>query len=236
MSEPSIRTEKRTLAVDDGTELGIHVARPAGTPRGGLLVLQEIFGVNTHIRDVTERFAREGYLAVAPDLFHRGGAWFESGYADLAPCLARANALTQPQIRADLRASHAYLAADLGADAKVAAVGFCMGGRQAFVANGTLPLACAISYYGAGLPGLADLAPSQSGPVLMFWGGLDKHIDAAQRRAAADLLIAAHKPYVDVTFGAADHGFHCDARASYHPVAARQAWALTRAFLADHLG
>ena len=236
MSEPTIRTEKHTLAVDDGTELGVYVARAAGAPRGGLLVIQEIFGVNAHIRDVTDRFAREGYLAVAPDLFHRDGAWFESGYTDLPPCRARANALTQPQIQADLRAAHAFTAAELGAGAKVGAVGFCMGGRQAFVANGILPLACAISYYGANIPGLADLVPTQSGPVLLFWGGLDHYIDAAQRRAAADLLIAANKPYVDVTFGAADHGFHCDARASYHPVAAKQAWALTKAFLAEHLG
>lgn len=236
MSEPTITTERTSLAVDDGTELGVFVARPPGAPRGGLLVLQEIFGVNAHIRDVTERFAREGFVAVAPDLFHREGAWFESGYTDLGPCRARASALTQEQLRADLRAAHAFLAADLGAGAKIGAVGFCMGGRQAFVANGTLPLACAVSYYGANIPGVADLAPTQSGPLLLFWGGLDAHIDAAQRRAAADLLIAAKKPYVDVTFGAADHGFHCDARASHHPVAAKQAWALTTAFLREHLG
>ena len=236
MSDLPVSSEKKAIAVDDGTELGLYVARPAGAPRGGLVVVQEIFGVNAHIRDVTDRFAREGWLAVAPDLFHREGAWFECAYTDFAAGFARAQAAGQPGIRADLRAAHAFLARELGAGAKIGAVGFCMGGRQAYVANGTLPLACAVSYYGANIPGLAELAPSQSGPMLMFWGGLDKHIDAAQRRAAADLFIAAGKPYVDVTFGAADHGFHCDARGSYHPVAAKQAWALTTAFLREHLG
>ena len=75
---------KRAVRVEDGRELGVYVVEPAGAPRGAVIVLQEIFGVNAHIRDVTERFAREGYLAVAPDLFHRSGAWWEGSYHPVA--------------------------------------------------------------------------------------------------------------------------------------------------------
>jgi carboxymethylenebutenolidase len=223
------------LPVDDGTTLGLHVASPAGAPRAAVFVLQEIFGVNAHMRDVARRFAELGYLAVVPDLFHRQGARWESGYEDSAPGIARAKALTQDHIRADLRATHAHLAKEL-AGKPVGAVGFCMGGRQAWVANGILPLACAVSFYGSNIPALGELASAQHGPIALLWGGLDKGIDVAQRRAAADLLIEAEKPYAELTFGDAGHGFFCDARAQYQPVAAKQAWAFVRAFLEENLG
>lgn len=230
------RSERIQISAGDGTDVGLYIAHPGGTPRAGLLVMQEIFGVNDHIRDVTRRFAREGYLAVAPDLFHRAGEWFEGRYDEFPPALAKAHATTQDHIRADLRAAYGWLASALPAGARAGAIGFCMGGRVAFVANGILPLACAVSFYGANIPAsLSDLAATQSGPLLLFWGGRDAMIDAAQRRGTADLLAAAGKPYVDVTFGDADHGFFCDARDKYHPPSARQALSLTRAFLEEHL-
>ncbi len=226
-----MKTERRNLAVDDGTELGVYVAEPDAAPRGALIVLQEIFGVNAHIRDVTERFAREGYLAVAPDLFHRIEPWWESGYADIQPGVQKAMATTQDHIRADLRATHGMLSG-----MKTAAVGFCMGGRQAYVANGILPLACAVSFYGSNMVGLPDLAAHQSGPLLLLWGGRDKSIDVNQRRAVADMLSGAEKPFVEANFSDSPHGFFCDQRSAYNPVAAKQAWALVTAFLAQHLG
>jgi carboxymethylenebutenolidase len=221
---------KRTLTVDDGTELGVYVVEPAGTPRGAVIVLQEIFGVNSHIRDVTERFAREGYLAVAPDLFHRIEPWWEGSYGDFKAGVEKAMATSQDHIRADLRATHAMLGS-----MKTAAVGFCMGGRQAYVANGILPLACAISFYGSNIVGLPELAPKQSGPLLLLWGGRDKGIDVNQRRATVDLMIGAERPFVETTFSDAEHGFFCDQRSAYNPAAAKQAWALATSFLATHL-
>jgi carboxymethylenebutenolidase len=222
------------VSADDGTTLGLHVAKPDGAPRAAIMVLQEIFGVNAHMRDVADRFAKLGYLTVVPDLFHRQGAWWESGYADIAPGVQRAQALTQDQIRSDLRATHAWVSKELP-QAKVSAVGFCMGGRQAFVANGILPLACAVSFYGSNIPGLADLAAKQSGPIALLWGGMDKGIDVAQRRAVADLLIEAKKTYAELTFGDANHGFFCDARSQHHPASAKQAWAFVKAFLEENL-
>lgn len=235
MSNP-IATERLDVPADDGTSVGLYIARPEGSPRGGIIVLQEIFGVNPHIRDVTERFAREGYLAAAPDLFHRQGTWYEGSYTDFAPSRERANQASQDNIRADLRATHAWLAKQLPAiAARIASIGFCMGGRQSFVANGVLPLACAVSFYGSNIPPLGELAASQSGPFMAVWGGLDKGIDLAQRRAVFDLLNGANKPFVDITFSDADHGFFCDMRSHYQPVAARQAWALVKAFFDEHL-
>jgi carboxymethylenebutenolidase len=230
-----LHIETRTVAADDGTELGLYVARPNGQARGALIVLQEVFGVNDHVRDLTRRFAEEGYLCAAPDLFHRTGEWFEGSASDFKAAVARAQATTQPNIRSDLRATHDFLREEVSAARKIGAVGFCMGGRQAFVANGILPLSCAISFYGSNVAGLPDLAPTQSGPAMFLWGARDAHIDLAQRRTVVDLFTAAQKPYVDITFGDADHGFFRDGSAQYHEPSARQAWALVRAFLDVHL-
>jgi carboxymethylenebutenolidase len=107
-----------------------------------------------------------------------------------------------------------------------------MGARASFVANSVLPLRSAVSFYGGGIaPGLLDCAEKQHGPLLLFCGGLDKNITMEHRKATTDALTAAHKSYVNVAFAQANHGFFCDERASYHPDAARQSWALTLEFL-----
>ena len=234
-----LTTESIDVPADDGTTLPLYVARPdpAADRGAGILVLQEIFGVNAHIRDVTSRFAREGYLAVAPALFHRVAPGFEGAYSDVAGARVHANATTLDHIRSDLRASHAWLAGALGTRAdRIATIGYCMGGRHAFLANSVLPLRCAISYYGANIVGLADLVPKLHGHQLFVWGGRDAHIGLDQRRGIVDAMIAANKPYTDLTFGDADHGFFCDVRGSYHAASAREVWELTKSYLATHLG
>ncbi len=238
-----IRTETVTLSVADGTRMPAYVARPAGGGNGkGLLVFQEAFGVNAHIRDVTERFAREGYTVLAPALFHRTGPDFEGSYTDFAPVMPHMQALTDEGQGADIRAAHAWLtAADGGGASAVGSTGYCMGGRASFLADALLPLQASVSYYGGGIapggmfPDLLGRAKDLHAPILLFWGGADTHIPAAQTRAVEDSLIAAGKPYEMVTFPEADHGFFCDARASYNPDAARQAWALTLAFFETYL-
>ena len=228
-----------TTKVGDGTSMRLYVARPAGGPAArGLLVMQEAFGVNGHIRDVTERFAREGFLAVAPELFHRSGAGFEGRYDDFPSAMAHLKELRDPNMEAEFRAAYDWLRANgLGAGSPVAAVGFCMGGRAAVLAALTLPLECAVSFYGGGIapnpmnPGLLNRVKDLNSPVLLFWGGRDQHITADQRHAVTQALSAAGKSYVNVEFSEADHGFFCDARPSYGPVAASQAWPLTLAFL-----
>jgi carboxymethylenebutenolidase len=240
-----VETRTLMLAVPDGTAMPAFLARPAGpTPRPGVLVFQEAFGVNRHIRDVTERLARAGYAALAPALFHRTGAAFEGAYGDFGAVRPHMQALTDAGLAADTRAAYGWLTADDGGRAAaVGAVGFCMGGRVSFLAAAELPLRAAVSYYGGGIapapqgffPSLLPRARDLHAPVLLFWGGRDTHIGIDQTRAVEDALRAAGKTYAQVTFSDAGHGFFCDERASYESDTARQSWALTLAFFESYL-
>ena len=150
--------------------------------------------------------------------------------------------LREPAMEADFRAAYDWLRANSkGANSSVAAIGFCMGGRAAFLAATVLPLQCAISFYGGGIApnafypsGMLARAKDVRAPLLLFWGGRDKHIGPEQMRAVTDALRAEGKDFANVEFSEADHGFFCDARASFHPKSAAQAWPLTLAFLAQH--
>jgi carboxymethylenebutenolidase len=137
---------------------------------------------------------------------------------------------------ADMTAAHGWMTSDGSVERdKVAALGFCLGGRAVFIANSALPLGAAISYYGGSIaPGLLDRAASLHAPHLFFWGGVDKGIPPEQRRAVIDAVEAAGKRYVDVTFSDANHGFVQSDR--YNAAAARQSWAMGLAFLEDALG
>ncbi|MBZ5575643.1 MAG: dienelactone hydrolase family protein [Acidobacteriia bacterium] len=233
-------TESVTLSVSDGTSMHAYVARPAGQPRGGLLVFQEAFGVNAHIRDVAERFAGQGYLAIAPELFHRTAPGFDCLYTDFPSALPQMQALTDAGLAADIRAAFDWVQS--GAKGlPTAAIGYCMGGRTACLAALTVPLACAVSYYGGGIapspmfPDLIGRLKDAKAPVMFFWGGKDGHIGPDAVSAVENAMRAAGKPYVNVVFSEADHGFFCDARASYNAAAAAQAWPLTLAFLETHV-
>jgi carboxymethylenebutenolidase len=235
-----IATEKVSLHVGDGTEMGAYVARPTGGDGGrhpGLLVFQEAFGVNAHIRDVTERFAREGYVSIAPELFHRTAPGFEGSYADFASVRPHMQAMTEPGTIQDIRAAFDWLQSDSQVKAeKIASIGFCMGGRASFLACATVPLQAAISFYGGGIaPALLPRVSELHAPILFFWGGLDKHIGQDQIRAVIDEFKRVGKAYVNVEFSDADHGFFCDARPSYHPAAASLAWSLSKTYLHIHV-
>jgi carboxymethylenebutenolidase len=236
-----IRTEYVALKVIDGTEMRGWTARPAASgSHPGLIVFQEAFGVNAHIRDVTERFAREGYVVIAPELFHRTAPGFEARYDDFPSTVPHMSALRNEAMEADEHAAYDWLLENIGTTASISAIGYCMGARAAFLAGLALPLAGAISYYGGGIapnatnPGLLGRAAELRCPVLLFWGGKDKHIPTDQRRAVNDALTAAGKKFVDMEISDADHGFFCDGRASYSTTAAALAWPLTLAFLRTH--
>lgn len=227
------------LRVADGTTMHAFVARPDTPGRHpGLLLFQEAYGVNAHIRDVAGRFARAGYVTIAPELYHRTAPpGLEAAYGEFAAIESHFRALMPATLELDIRACHDWLAQDAATDARlIACVGFCLGGRVSYIAA-TMPLElrAAVSFYGGGTAALLDRAPHAQAPLLFFWGGRDKHIQPEQRRAVTDALGSAGKRYVDVVFSDADHAFFCDARSSYHPVAAREAWTLTLAFLGDAL-
>jgi carboxymethylenebutenolidase len=237
----SSKTEYVSLSVNDGSSMRAYVAHPDGKPRAGLLVFQEAFGVNSHIRDVTERFAREGYLSISPELFHRTGPGLEAGYANFGEVMPHLQALTDAGLAADIQAAYQWLKNGEAKSLQVGATGYCMGGRTSIQAALTVPLDCAISYYGGGIapspmfPNLLDRLKDLAAPVLLFWGGLDAHIPTDAVQAVTAKLTEEKKDYVNVVFSKADHGFFCDARASYNPVAAKEAWSLTLEFLSLHL-
>jgi carboxymethylenebutenolidase len=231
----AIVKEKVELAVADGTRMGAYVAYPdQGGPHPGLLLFQEAFGVNHHIRSVSERFAAEGYVVIAPELFHRTApAGFEGAYTDFPSVMPHLQAVTTETAEADIRAAYDWLHSNSQVKSdEISSVGFCMGGRVSFIANGVVVLRSAVSFYGGGIaPALLDRAAKLQAPSLFIWGGLDKHITPEHRKAVTDALSAQQKIYVNAEFSRADHGFFCDERAFYEPHSARQAWALTLEFL-----
>ena len=235
-----IKSETVHLTVSDGTEMAAFIARPDAdqTRQPGLIVFQEAFGVNAHIRDVTRRFAAEGYVAIAPEMFHRTAPGFEGSYDAIEAVRPHLSALTPDGMQSDADAAYDWLINDGEADSRrTACVGYCMGGRAAFLANAALPFKVAVSYYGGGIaPALLDRTRHLHAPMLFYWGGLDKHIPAPQHRAVADALTEHKKDFVNVEFAQADHGFFCDQRSSFNPKAASQSWALTLEFLRTHLG
>ncbi|MGA8153247.1 MAG: dienelactone hydrolase family protein [Terriglobales bacterium] len=227
-------TERVTLYVSDDTQMAAYVARPDGREgHPGIIVLQEAFGVNSHIRKVAERFAEQGYVAIAPELFHRTAPGFEGSYTDFQSVMPHMRAMSVAGAEADLRATFDWLRGQKFVRGEnVYSVGFCMGGRISFLANSILPLRAAASFYGGGIaPELVGRAGSLHGPMLLVWGLLDKHIGAEQRKAVTDALDSAGKTYARLEFSNADHGFFCDERASYQAQAARQSWALLLEFL-----
>jgi carboxymethylenebutenolidase len=235
MDRTEIIKEKIELAVSDGTRMNAYVARPQKSGRDpGLLVFQEAFGVNQHIRNVSDRLAAEGYVAIAPELFHRTAApGFEGSYTDFASVMPHVQAVTPENVEKDVRAAFDWLHSNSQVKSDdISCIGFCMGGRVSFIANSILPLCGAVSFYGGGIaPGLLDRAAKLQAPMLLIWGGKDKHIPPEQRKAVSDALTAAQRIYVNTVFSRADHGFFCDERTSYEPHSARQAWALTLEFI-----
>jgi carboxymethylenebutenolidase len=229
-----------TLSVADGTEMRAYTAFPSSTgPVPGIILLQEAFGVNHHIRSVADRLAAAGYAVIAPELFHRSAEpGLEIAYSDFATkAMPHYGAITNEGLTTDLQASYEWLSTQpLVIADKIGSIGFCLGGRVSFLANAVLPLAAAVSYYGGGTHQIKDRAKDLHATHLFFWGGLDAHISKEHIAEVTEAVDAAGKPYINTVISYADHGFHCDERPSYNPEAAAEAWALTLAFFKEKLG
>ena len=220
------------LKAADGFVFPAYVAQPAGQPKGGVVVLQEIFGVNSHIRAVADGYAQEGWLAVAPSTFHRVKTGVELGYGqdDMAAGMAlkaAVEALPAPGVMPDIQAAIDH-AAQAG---KVGIVGFCWGGLLTWRAACTLDgLAAASPYYGGGMTTPDEIARRPKVPVLAHFGERDHWIPLNSVQAFAK----AH-PEVQVEVYQADHGFNCDQRGSWDAAAAKLARERTLAFFGEHL-
>jgi carboxymethylenebutenolidase len=220
--------EQRQLRAIDGFTFGAYEARPEGTAKGAILVVQEIFGVNNHIREVCDGYARDGYVALAPQIFDRVERDVELDYDDAGMTAGVGIARGKLDIADTLKDLQASIE-DLSRHGKVGVVGYCFGGLLTWLAACELDgVACASSYYGGGVVG--EIERSARCPVIMHFGELDAHIpmtDVAQIDAAL--------PDVTVYSYNADHGFNCDHRESFNAEAAAQAKERSLAFFAEHL-
>lgn len=224
----SASTANIQLTASDGFELAAFEARPEGTPKGGVVVIQEIFGVNAHIREVVQGYAEAGYHAVAPAIFDRAETGVELGYdeagmgkgMDLAfSKLDHAKTLLDLQVAID----------HVTTSGKVGVVGYCFGGLMTWLSACELTgLAAASSYYGGGVAGQLERSPKV--PVIMHFGELDAHIPMSDVDA-----VRSAQPDVDVYVYNADHGFNCDHRGSYDQASAELARERTLAHFASHL-
>ena len=232
----NIRSERVEISVSDGTTMSGYLVIPeSDKPLPGIVILQEIFGVNDHIKSVADRYAREGYVTFAPDLFHRHTPDYIGSYNDIMASIQLAMKYGAEQSEADVRAAADYLSKHPAVNGRIAAVGFCMGGRLAFVTNGVAKLAAAVSFYGNPVPDKLSYAENFSGPIMLIWAGKDAHIKREFQAQTVDKLRELGKAYINIEFSQQNHGFFCDARSDYDAGAAQQAWALTTAFLATHL-
>jgi carboxymethylenebutenolidase len=220
--------ESVSLRASDGHTLTVYVARPAGQPAGGLVVIQEIFGVNSHIRSVADGWARDGFVAVAPGLFDRIRSGIELGYegADMQTAMSLIPKLDADKAVIDVAAAIDYATSDT--NRKVGVVGYCFGGTIAWLSATRLHPAAAVGYYGGRIGNYADEKPNC--PVMLHFGRQDAHIPAS----VAEAVHSAH-PEIEIFWYDAGHAFNCDARASYNAAAALEARQRSLGFFRKHL-
>jgi carboxymethylenebutenolidase len=244
-----ITTERIEIPLPDGGSMGGYLARPTGGgPHPAVLVFMEIFGINSHIRDVTERVAREGYVALAPDYFHRTGPGVEYGYDDegMAKGMALLGALVADEMVSDVDAAiEALRARDDVRGEKVGCMGFCIGGHMAYLAACENGVAASASFYGGGVaapqgpggaPSTIGRTPKIEGRILCLFGGADGFIPTDQAEAVAKALEGAGRNAECVTYPGVDHGFFCDQRDAYDEKSATDAWERVKRLFAEELG
>lgn len=221
--------ENIQIKSEDGFELGAYVARPSEKAKGGILVIQEIFGVNSHIREVTDGYAKEGYLAIAPMIFDRVDKNIELGYeeADMGRGIELAfQKLNMDQTLSDLQAAIGHLKLEQDS---IGVVGYCFGGLLTWLSACDLEgVDAAVSYYGGGVVGQVE--KQANCPVMMHFGELDAHIPMTDVAKIKDA-----QPKVQVFSYDADHGFNCDHRESFNESASEKALGRSLEFFAQHV-
>lgn len=216
-----------SLTTTDNHSLGAYRTDPAGKPKGAMVVLQEIFGVNSHIRNVCDRLAAEGYVAVAPALFDRFVRDFQSGYSadEVAHARTHLSKIDWPKMLLDTQAG----LDEVRPVGPVGVIGFCMGGSAAFLSATRLDgLKAAVAYYSGQIVKFADEKPKC--PVQMHFGETDASIPISDVE-----IVRRKRPDCEVYIYPAGHGFYCDERASFHDECAQLAWQRTIAFLDKHM-
>jgi carboxymethylenebutenolidase len=242
------KTQDVQIPTSGGGTMGAYLALPEGGGRApAVLVWMEIFGVNDHIRDVTRRVAAEGYVALAPDFFHRTGPGLNLGYDDAGfeEGFKHLNQLDADQMIADARDAIAWLRErdDVEGD-RIGAMGFCIGGHMTYLTACETDVVAAAAYYGGGIaapqgpgggPSTLTRTPGIQGRIVCYFGGQDSMIPEDQVEAIKASLAEHGIDHAVHVYPDADHGFHCDQRATYHEASAKDAWEKTKALFASRL-
>ncbi len=217
------------LTASDGHELAAYQAAPTGPAKGGMVVIQEIFGVNGHIREVCDGYAAQGYLAVAPAIYDRAERGVELGY--VGGDVDRGRDIRAMCNMEDVMADVAAAADAASAGGKVGIVGYCWGGSIVYVSTCRLAdrIACGVGYYGGQI--IPHLHEALGSPVMLHFGALDQSIPLDD----VDKIRAAHSEVIIHVYADAGHGFNCDHRAHYHEESARIALQRSLAFFTEHL-
>ena len=244
----AVINERVHINVGDQT-MGGYVVRPAdGGPFPAIVVYMEIFGVNSHIRDVAERVAGAGYVALAPDFFHRTGPGVEYGYDEegMTKGFALLNQLKAEEMVADAQAALSFLKRQNFVNGqKLGAMGFCVGGHMAYLTACETDVKATASFYGGGIaadqgfgggPSTVSRTKSMEGRILCLYGGQDAHIPMAQVDAVRAELEKNQVRNEVVVYPDADHGFFCDQRGSYDKASADDAWGRVKQLFAEELG
>lgn len=235
---PTIIKNNVPLTVKDGSTMQVYVAYPSNAVNlPGMIVFQEAFGVNSHIRDITERIAAEGYYVIAPELYHRtADKGFVSRYDNFSAAKPHMDALTVAGLSDDITTTYRFMSRQNEVNGqKIGSIGFCLGGRVSFLAASILPLKTAACFYGGDLLKMTwDKIRDIEGALLFCWGGQDTNIPKETRDALTNKLDEEQKDYVNVVFSKAGHAFFNDARSSYHDTSARESWELVKSFWKVH--
>lgn len=241
-----ITTERVSIPVGGGS-MKAYVARPKGDgPYPAVIVWMEIFGVNSHIREVTERVAREGYVALAPNFFHRTAPDIDLGYDDegFKVGFAELGKLDVDSMIADAKAAVAYLRGRPDTTQKIGVMGFCIGGHMTYLTAAETDVAAAASFYGGGIaapqgpggkPAPIHRTNQITGKIVCFFGGKDGMIPGSQVSAIRAALEEHGVRHEVVVYDAADHGFFCDQRPTYHAASAKDAWERVKRLFAEEL-
>lgn len=224
------------ITTDEGS-FGAYLSLPRGGKGPGIVLLQEIFGVNQHIRNVADQYAADGYVVIAPDLFWRAGARIELGYdeAGWKRAVELYSAIDFDKAQSDVAATLKVLRAHEGtAGQKIASLGYCFGGKLSFhtAANGLVD--AAVAYYGGGIQDSLDRAEQIKVPVLMHFGSVDSHIPNEAVQSIAERFEGNDAVEIHVYQGA-EHGFNCNHRSSYSQRPAAEAHGNTLVFLSEQL-
>jgi carboxymethylenebutenolidase len=219
-----------------------YEARPKdGAASPAIIVFMEAFGVNEHIKDVTERVAREGYVAIAPDLYHREQERLVP-YADLQKAIGIMNRLQDPKVMDDVGVTLSHLKSQAYVrQGAIGVTGFCMGGRFTYLsaAHHNKEFKAAVPFYGGGIPMGKPSPLERTGevgcPMQLFFGGKDPLIPQEHVEMVKKALTDQKKNFSLKMYPEATHGFFCNERESYNPEAAKDAWEITKSFFAQHL-